>query len=129
MRLEHFRVVRGRHAQTLGDQARVPLYTVSPSLRNLAGQWDPGFALSALQNRFGPPSYTGSCSRAGTIHVWVLWSRRPDNVICIEAWPKNLESGMHYMCRSFDSAVVDFCLWLTRAHLQRHLQPVEGGKA
>jgi|GEM_PF-6086786 len=127
MWLANFRVVRGLKARVVGDVARVPFRTISPQLRSLCCQWDAEYCLQMVSARFGYPSYQLECSDGSQAWVWVLISKHPDNIIYVEAWPGQMPHGLYMHCRFWDSAVVDFCLWLTRAHLQRHLQPVQGG--
>lgn len=128
MRLERFRVIRGLNARDYGELARVPFRTISPQVRNLCGQWDADYCMQMVMARFGNPSYRLDCSDGSQAWVWVLISKHPDNIIYVEAWPKQLPQDLYFHCRYWDSAVVDFCLWLTWAHLHRHLQPVQGGK-
>ena len=129
MQLELFRVLRGSNAREMGDMARVPFRTISPQLRSLCCQWDAEFCLQMIMARFGNPSYKLDWTDGSQAWIWVLWSKRPDNIIYVEAWPRHMPQGLYLHCRFWDSAVVDFCLWLTRAHLHRHLKPVQGGKA
>lgn len=128
MRLENFRVLQGTNARGVGDLARVPFRTISPQLRNLCCQWDADYCLQMVHARFGSPSYKLECCDGSEAWVWVIVSKHPNNIIYVEAWPRHMPHALYLHCRNWDSAVVDFCLWLTRAHLQRHLQPVQGGK-
>ena len=117
--LENFRVIRGLSARRAGALARVPLRTISPQLRNLCCQWDAEYCLQMILARFRGPSYKLDYSDGSQAWVWVIYSKRPENIIYVEAWPKKMPQGLYLHCRYWDSAVVDFCLWLTWAHLQR----------
>lgn len=128
MQLENFRVVRGLNARQTGDMARVPFRTISPQVRSLCCQWDAEYCVQMILARFGNPSYRLDCSDGSEALVWVLNCRYPDNIIYVEAWPRQMPQGLYLHCQYWNGAVVDFCLWLTRAHLHRQLQPVQGGK-
>lgn len=128
MRLERFRVMRGPSARENGELARVPFRTISPQVRNLCCQWDAEYCLQMILARFGNPSYKLDCGDGSQAWIWVLVSRNPGNIIYVEAWPGHMPQGLYFHCRFWDSAVVDFCLWLTWAHLHRNLRVAQGGK-
>lgn len=121
MRLDHFRVVRGANARHVAGEARVLFRTISPQLRSLLCQWDSEFCFQLMLARFGSPSYRIRRQDGLQAWVWVLRCRRPANIIAVHAWPRLLPQGFYLLCQHWNGAVVDFCLWLTRGHLQRQL--------
>ncbi|MTI95126.1 MAG: hypothetical protein FH749_06510 [Firmicutes bacterium] len=127
MRPERIHLLRGASARRMAEKARVPLGTISPLLRSMYYQWDSEYCLQLMLARFGEPSYRLRFRDKSEAWTWVLWSRRPENVIVVEIWPQNLPQGFYLHCRNWNSVVVEFCLWLTRGHLHRQLYPAWEG--